>query len=405
MIAEQFPALRHGLYLDSAATSQTPECVLEAMLDYYRNFRANVHRGAYSWSSRATEAYEGARQKLAAFIGAEPEQCIFTRGTTESLNLLAGLLCPRFQPGQRIVLTGMEHHSNLVPWQQWALRQGLQLDWVEVTPDGRLDLSSLQQCLEKRPVLLAMTWVSNVLGSINPVSEIAALCHQSQTLLVLDGAQGVPHLPCRVDELGCDFLAFSGHKMLGPTGIGLLWGKPDLLESLPPGQFGGSMVGSVERERTTFADLPQRLEAGTPPIAEAIGLGAAVDFLTEFGMQRVRDHEKEILDYALTRLAELPELHLVGPLDVEQQSGLVSFYVDGMHPHDLATLLDRQGIAVRAGHHCCQPLMRSLKEQRCPHTRAPLSLLRASFYLYNQKSDVDRLVEGLGQARKVLGRE
>ena len=405
MLEQEFPGLRDCVYLDSAASSQTPECVLAAMADYYRNYRANVHRGAYRQSSLATDAYEAARQKVADFIGAQPEECIFTRGTTESMNLLATVLGGQAQAGDRWVLTTMEHHSNLIPWQQVALQRGLALDWVEITPEGRLDLESLQRCLQQRPKLLSMTWVSNVLGTINPVAEIARRCREAGTLLVLDGAQGVPHLPCKVEELGCDFLAFSGHKMLGPTGVGVLWGKAQHLEDLPPYQFGGSMISAVTREHTTFADIPQRFEAGTPPIAEAIGLGAALDFLGEFGMQRLREHEVELLSYALERLPTVAGLRCVGPGQWQEQSGLISFLMEGAHPHDLATVLDRQGICVRAGHHCCQPLMKSLGQYLAPNSRATVSLVRSSFYLYNSLADVDRLVEGLQQARKVFCRD
>lgn len=398
-VLRDFPGIRAGeIYLDSAATSQKPAAVMRAMERYYTEFCANVHRGAYALSARATDAYEEAREKVARFLGAtEPEHVIFTRGTTESLNALAHSLCARFEPGQNIVLTTMEHHSNLVPWQQRALQHGLELEWVETTPGGLLDLDSLDRALQKKPALVSLTWVSNVFGTVNPIPEIARRVHEAGALLVLDAAQGVPHLPCRVEELGCDFLAFSGHKMLGPTGIGVLWGNHHL-ESLTPFEFGGSMIARVTRERTTFADLPQRLEAGTPPIAEAIGLGAAVDYLSALGMEPVRSHEQELLGYALERLGKIPGLHLLGPCDPAQQSGVVAFHVDGVHPHDVATVLDRHGVCVRAGHHCCQVLMQELTARMTPGARAHVSLVRASFYLYNQPSDVDRLVEGLKTA-------
>ena len=403
-LQHDFPGLRGVTYLDSAASSQTPRQVVDAMTAYYLEYRANVHRGAYSLSSKATDAYEEARHKVANFLGTQPEQCIFTRGTTESLNLLAQTLCRGLPSGQRIALSTSEHHSNLVPWQQWAEQQGHSLDWIELTPEGLLDPVSLDQALDKKPAILTLSWVSNVLGTINPIGEIARRCRQAGTIFVVDAAQGVPHLSTRVDDLGCDFLAFSGHKMLGPTGIGVLWGRAERLEELPPYHFGGSMVGLVTRAKTTFAPLPQRLEAGTPPIGEAIGLGAAVDYLSAYGMDRVREHEKELLTYALDRLKEVPDLQIAGPQDPQQQSGVVSFRLDKAHPHDIATVLDRKGICVRAGHHCCQPLMRHLTDLWTPGARAPVSLVRASFYLYNQRSEVDLLVEGLLEARKVFYR-
>lgn len=404
-IQDDFPGLQDLCYLDSAASSQTPRQVVQAMESYYLEYRANVHRGAYALSSRATDAYEGARQKVAGFLGTQPEQCIFTRGTTESLNLLAQSLCRSLAPGQRIALSAMEHHSNLVPWQQWALNQGHQLDWIELTADGKLDPDSLTQVLARKPAVLALAWVSNVLGTINPIAEIARRCRDNGTILVVDAAQGVPHLETKVDELGCDFLAFSGHKMLGPTGIGVLWGRAERLEALPPYHYGGSMVGLVTRQKTTFAPLPQRLEAGTPAIGDAIGLGAAIDYLTGYGMDQVRTHEKELLTYALQRLQEVPDLQIAGPADPQHQSGVISFSLGKkVHPHDVATVLDRRGVCVRAGHHCCQPLMRHFTDLWTPGARAPVSLVRASFYLYNQRHDVDRLIDGLLEARKVFNR-
>lgn len=397
-LVRDFPGLDNLTYLDSAASSQTPLPVIEAMTAYLRDYRANVHRGAYALSGKATEAYEEARGKVAHFLGAaSPEECIFTRGTTESLNLLASSL---LQPGERIVLSAMEHHSNIVPWQL----RGLEIDWVEVDSQGKLDLQSLDQALLKGPRAVALTWVSNVLGTINPISEIARRVHQAGALFILDGAQGVPHLTCNLSELGCDFLAFSGHKMLGPTGIGVLWGKSELLQKMPPYQGGGSMIARVTRTGTSYAPPPQRFEAGTPAIAEAIGLGAAVDYLQGLGMDWVRQHEKTLLTRALVALREVPDLRLFGPCDAEIQSGVVSFWMEGVHPHDLATILDRRGICIRAGHHCCQPLMASLTERFQPGSRAPISLARASFYLYNQDSEIEKLVEGLLEARKVFRR-
>jgi cysteine desulfurase/selenocysteine lyase len=394
---QDFPYLDGELvYLDSASTSQKARPVLDAIEHYYTRSCANVHRGAYAMSVEATDLYEAARASVAEFIGStHPECCIFTRGTTESVNLLACTLGERIQAGDSIALTVMEHHSNLIPWQQLALRKGATLRWVEVLPNGTLDLASLDRALEHKPKILAVTWVSNVFGTVNPIQEIARRAHRAGTLVVLDGAQGVPHLPTRVDDLGCDFLAFSGHKMLGPTGIGVLWGRPELLEALPPYQFGGSMIASVQREQTTFAALPQRLEAGTPNIAGAIGLGAAVRYLQLIGMERVRQHERELLEYALGELGKVEGLELLGPNDPSIQNGVISLRFRDIHPHDLATLLDDQHLCIRAGHHCCQPLMRELGLK---------ATARASFYLYNCTQDVDRLKIALEKCAEVFTR-
>lgn len=389
-----FPGLEGITYLDSAASSQTPNQVLKTLEHYYQFDRANVHRGAYALSSRATEAYEQAREKVANFLKTKPEQCIFTRGTTDSLNLLARTL-----PGKKIALSVMEHHSNLVPWQQ---RPDSELLWIEITPEGTLDCDSLDQVLAQKPDILALTWVSNVLGTINPIAQIAQRCRAQGTILVVDAAQAVPHLPTDVNELGCHFLAFSGHKMLGPTGIGVLWGERKYLEKLPPYQYGGSMVGLVTKDKTTFAELPQRLEAGTPPIAEAIGLGAAIDYLQAYGMDKIRQHEKDLTAQALESLQAIPDLKIAGPQDPEKQGGVISFQLGNVHPHDIATILDRRNICVRAGHHCCQPLMRRLTDMWTPGARAPIALVRASFYLYNQPDDILQLVKGLKDARKVF---
>jgi cysteine desulfurase/selenocysteine lyase len=401
-LLEDFPFLDSSpdvplTFLDSASTSQKARSVLAAIQHYYEKSCSNVHRGAYALSVEATEAYEGARADVARFIGSPgPESCIFTRGTTESINALAATLGEiRVSAGDSVVLTGMEHHSNLIPWQQLALRKGAHLRWVEVQPDGTLDLATLDAALEHKPKIVAVTWVSNVFGTINPIAEIARRAHRAGALVVLDGAQGVPHLPCRVTDFGCDFLAFSGHKMVGPTGIGVLWGKPELLEELPPYHFGGSMIAAVHRETTTFAELPQRLEAGTPNIAGAIGLGAAVRYLEAVGMENVQQHESELLTYALKRLGGLEGLGLMGPCDPKRQGAVVSFSFRGIHPHDLATLLDEQGICVRAGHHCCQPLMRSLGLK---------ATARASFYLYNTRQDVDRMAVALEKCARVFAR-
>jgi len=368
---------------------------MEAMDGYYRRYCANIHRGAYRLSVEATEAYEEARVKVARFIGAaQPEECIFTRGTTEALNMLVSSWGEEHVgPGDEIVLSVLEHHSNLVPWQQLAIRKGATLRWLEVTPQGTLDPTSVERALEGRPKLVSLAWVSNVFGTVHPIAELAARFRERGALIVIDGAQGVPHLPCDVAALGGDFLAFSGHKMCGPTGIGVLWGKTELMERLRPYHYGGDMIAKVTRELTTFADLPNRLEAGTPNIAGAIGLGAAVDFLSQLGMEEVRRHEQELLTYAFGVLGGLEGMKMMGPCDPAIQSGVISFDYQGIHPHDLATLLDQQGVCIRAGHHCCQPLMRELGVS---------GTARASFYVYNTRADVDRLAQALLSAGKVF---
>lgn len=389
-----FPALAEGLaYLDSAASSWKPTAVLDAMDGYYRRYCANIHRGAYRLSVEATEAYEEARVKVARFIGAaQPEDCIFTRGTTEALNMLVSSWGEdHVGPGDDVVLSIMEHHSNLVPWQQLAIRKGARLVWLEMTPSGQLCPESIERALAGRPKVLSLAWVSNAFGTIHDVAALAARFRAAGALVVIDGAQGVPHLPTDVKALGCDFLAFSGHKMCGPTGIGVLWGRD--LESLRPYHYGGDMIAKVTRELTTFADLPNRLEAGTPNIAGAIGLGAAVDYLTSLGMDAVRAHSQELLAYAFSVLGELPGMKMMGPCDPLVQSGVISFDYNGIHPHDLATLLDQQGVCIRAGHHCCQPLMREL---------GIAGTARASFYVYNTRADVDRLAAALLAAREVF---
>lgn len=402
-IRAEFPALQqvvngHSLvYLDSAASSQKPLAVLDAMDDFHRRDYANVHRGLHELSMRATDAYEAARAKVARFIGVrDPTELIWTRGTTESINLVAaswGLT--HLKPGDEVLLTVLEHHSNLVPWQLAAARTGARLRFLDVDEQQQLDLTTLDELLTHRTKLVALGHVSNAMGTINPVRKIADLAHQVGALVLVDGAQSVPHLPLDVEDLGCDFLAFSGHKMCGPTGIGGLWGRREQLEAMPPYQGGGDMIDVVELDRSTYADLPYRLEAGTPHIAGAIGLGAAVDFLEGVGRDRIVAHEQDLLVYAMVRLQEVPGIRVFGPGSPKERSGVISFMVDGIHPHDLATILDAEGIAIRAGHHCTQPLMRRL---------GTAATARASFYLYNTRSDVDRLIEGLHEAGRVFGR-
>ncbi len=384
------------VYLDSAATSQKPQQVIEAISDYYLHANANVHRGVHALGERATEVFESAREEVARFVGADPRGLIFVRNTTEGLNLVAQAFArPRLGPGDRIVATLMEHHSNLVPWQQVREQTGCQLEFIGLTPEGRLDLEEAARLLREPTRLLAVTHVSNVLGTINPIAELARMAHREGIVVCVDGAQAVPHLPVNLAELGADFYAFSGHKMLGPTGIGALWGRPQLLEEMPPFLTGGSMISVVRLEATTFDEIPHKFEAGTPDIGGTAGLRAAVAYLMGVGMEAIRRHEEELTDYALEALSELPGLVQYGPRGVDR-AGVVSFNLNGVHPHDVGTILDREGVAVRAGHHCCQPLMRHL---------GVAATTRASFHLYNRPSEVDSLVRGLGEVARVFGAE
>lgn len=382
-------------FLDSAASSQKPRRVIDCLEDYYKHTNANVHRGVYRLSEEATFAFERARGKLARFVGAaSPREVVFTRNTTEAINLVARAWGDAFlHPGDRVLLSMMEHHSNLIPWQMLAQRSGAELDFLRVDGQGRLVLEDLDELLTERTRLVAITHQSNVLGTINPVAEIARRAHDVGALVLVDGAQSVPHMPVNVQELGADFLAFSGHKMCGPTGIGVLWGRRAVLERMPPFLGGGSMIKTVGLRESTYADVPARFEAGTPAIGEAIALGEACDFLEGVGMDKIFAHEQHLVGYALERLAEVDGLHLHGPHDVAMRGGALSFTLEDVHPHDVAALLDAEGIAVRAGHHCCQPLHMLLD---VPATA------RASFYLYSIPEEVDRLVAGLVKARKLF---
>lgn len=402
-VRNDFPALNqeiHGrplVYLDSAATSQKPRSVIEATERYYREDNANVHRGIHELSNRATTLYEEARRRVAAFLGIrDPAELIWTRGTTEALNLVAASWgTANLKPGDEILLTVMEHHSNLVPWQMVAERTGATLKFIELDAEQRLDLSRLDEKLTDRTRVVSLCQVSNALGTINPVREIADRAHQHGAIVVVDGAQSAPHLPVDVEALGCDFFAFSGHKMCGPTGIGGLWGRRELLEAMPPLQGGGDMIDHVELERSTYAAIPQRFEAGTPNIAGAAGMIAAIEYLEQVGWDDLIAHERQLLTYAFGRLADIPGIRIFGPTDPEQRSGVISFTMAGVHPHDLATILDSEGVAIRAGHHCTQPLMRYLEVA---------ATARASFYLYNTLDDVDRLVAALDRASRLFGR-
>ena len=399
-LRREFPILQqqvHGkplAFLDSGASSQKPRRVIRSLEEYYETTNANVHRGVYQLSEQATFAFERARGKVARFVGAaSPKEIVFTRNATESINLVARAWGDaNVRAGDRILLTVMEHHSNLVPWQQLAQRTGARLEFLPIDGEGRLVLDDLDRKLAGVK-LVALTQQSNVLGTINPVREIAARAHDAGALVLVDGAQSVPHMPVNVQALGIDFLAFSGHKMCGPTGIGALWGRRQLLEAMPPFLGGGSMIRTVTLYETTYADIPARFEAGTPAIGEAIALGEAADFLSGIGMENIFAHEQQLLGYALERLADVEGLHIYGPQSLELRGGAVSFTLDGVHPHDIAAVLDGEGVAVRAGHHCCQPLHEILD---VPATA------RASFYLYNIPEEIDRLAAGLEKAQRLF---
>ena len=382
------------VYLDSAATSQKPAPVIDIMTDYYRRYNANPHRGVYAISEEATAAYEGARQRVAHFINAgSPKEVIFTRNTTEAINLVRySWGRANIGAGDGILLTEMEHHSNLVPWQLLASDVSARLEFLCVDDQGLLQLDALERKLDGVR-LLAITHQSNTLGTINPIRAIAEAAHRAGALVLVDGAQAVPHMPVDVQDLGVDFYAFSGHKMCGPTGIGVLWARRALLDAMPPFLGGGDMIKRVRLTEASWNDLPWKFEAGTPSVAEGIGLGAAVDYLTQFGMDAVRAHERTLVDYAMEKLQDVPGITLYGPRDPEVHGGAISFTLPNIHPHDLATLVDREGIAVRAGHHCTQPLMDRL---------GVAATTRASFYVYNRPDEVDQLVDGIQKAQKVF---
>jgi cysteine desulfurase/selenocysteine lyase len=383
-------------YLDSAATSQKPKAVLDALRDFYETANANPHRGAYSLSVRATELYHDSRVRIARFLGvSDPDCLIFTRGTTEALNLVAGSWGEaNVSRGDEIVVTAFDHHANFVPWQMLAMKKGAKFRVCELTPDGRIDLEFLSGLLNERTKVVAFNHVSNALGTINPIAEIVRLAREkTDTIVVCDGAQSVPHFPVSFDSLGVDFYAFSGHKMLGPMGIGGLIGKRELLEQMPPYQTGGDMIEFVYDDRTTWNVLPHKFEAGTPNAANAVGLAAAVEYLDQIGMNRVRSHERALMSAAQTRLSAIEGLRIYGP-PADERSGVVSFTMADVHPHDLATILDGEGVCIRAGHHCAQPLMRRL---------GVVATARASVYIYNDESDIDALVAGIMKAKEIFG--
>ncbi|MBO0466643.1 cysteine desulfurase [Enterococcus plantarum] len=393
-IRQQFPILFQEVndeplvYLDNAATTQKPKAVLDKLTYYYEHDNANVHRGVHTLAERATKDYEAAREKVRAFINAkETAETLFTRGTTTSLNWVAksyGDLA--VEAGDEIVISYMEHHSNIIPWQQLAERKGATLKYIEITADGFLDMESAKQQITDKTKIVSIAHVSNVLGVINPVAELAELAHSHGAVIVVDGAQAVPHMPVDVQAIDADFYAFSGHKMCGPTGIGVLYGKRELLDQMEPVEFGGEMIDFVNLYDSTWKELPWKFEAGTPNIAGAIALGAAIDFLTEIGLEEIHQHEAELVAYVLPKLLEIEGLTVYGPQDPAHHTGVLAFNLDGLHPHDTATALDMEGVAVRAGHHCAQPLLKYLD---VPATA------RASFYLYNTKEDADRLIEAI----------
>ena len=400
-VRADFPILGrevHGrplVYLDNAATTQKPRAVIDALVDYYSNYNANIHRGIHTLAEEATARYEETRQKVADFIGAPGPECIvFTRNTTESINLVAAAWGRKnLAKGDEIVLSVMEHHSNIVPWQMLAQDTGAQLRFIDIDEEGQLVWEDVERFIGERTKLVALAHKSNVLGTINPVRKIADLAHKHGALVLLDGAQSVPHLPTDVEELGCDFLAFSAHKMLGPTGVGVLYAPRELLEEMDPFLGGGEMIRRVRLEESTWNDVPWKFEAGTPNIGDVCAFGAAIDYLQELGMEQIRAHEQELTREALRRFSELSDVTIYGPESAETRSGVVTFNLDELHPHDLGTVLDQHGVAIRAGHHCAQPLMNRLDV---------VATARASFYLYNTVEELDALFEGIKAAERLF---
>jgi cysteine desulfurase/selenocysteine lyase len=411
LVRKDFPILERRVhdgkplvYLDSAASSQKPRRVIEAMTEYYEQHHSNVHRGVHALAEEATALYEGARDKVAGFIGGDRREVVFTKNSSEALNLVSNVLGWAGDPygirrGDRVVITEMEHHSNIVPWQLTARRTGAELAWLGLTDGGRLDLSNLDEVVNERTKVVSVVHVSNILGTLNPIERIVRRAHDVGALVVVDASQSAPHLPLDVRALGADFVAFTGHKMLGPTGVGVLWGRADLLEELPPFLGGGEMIETVSMEESTYAAIPHKYEAGTPPIAQAVGLGAAVDYLTGLGMENVAAHEHAVTAYALDRLKAVDGLRIIGPDTMEQRGAAISFTLSvpnlgDIHPHDVGQVLDEQGVAVRVGQHCARPV--------CLRYGVPATT-RASFSVYTTEADVDALVEGLEYVKQFFG--
>ncbi|WP_025782994.1 cysteine desulfurase [Sporosarcina sp. D27] len=398
-IRKDFPILDQEVngyplvYLDSAATSQKPRQVIEAVANYYQNDNANVHRGVHTLGNRATEGYEGARETVRKFLNASStEEIVFTRGTTTALNLIAQSYGrANISEGDEILITYMEHHSNIIPWQQLAKATGAVLKYIDLEEDGTIALEKVRDAMTDRTKIVSMMYVSNVLGTMNPIKEITEIAHAHNSIMVVDAAQAAPHLKLDVQDLDCDFLAFSGHKLCGPTGIGALYGKKALLNEMEPIEFGGEMIDFVGLYDSSWKELPWKFEGGTPIIAGAIGMAAAIDYIESIGLDTIEKHEHELVAYAMEQMKTVEGLEIYGPRDSSKRAGIVTFNLEGVHPHDLATVLDMNGVAVRAGHHCCQPLMKWLDVS---------ATARASFYLYNTKEDVDRLVEGLRMAKE-----
>lgn len=394
-IRNDFPILsrkvngQNLVYLDNAATSQKPNLVINSLSDYYTNYNSNVHRGVHKLSVEATDEYDNSRVKVAEFINASPNETIWTRGTSESLNIVSIGLIDKVNSGDNIVVSRMEHHSNLVPWQQLCKKKNAELRYLDHDLEGRIDLSKAKNVIDKKTKIIAITHMSNVLGVINPIAELREMSKKNGTILILDGAQSVPHFPVDMKQIDCDFFTFSAHKMLGPTGIGVLYGKIDLLEEMEPIYFGGDMISEVTYEDAKWNDLPYKFEAGTPNIADAIATGYAVDYLVQVGMDKIAEHEDNITAYALEKIKEMPSFTIIGPSDMENRGGVISFNHDTVHPHDVGEILDKFGVAIRTGHHCAMPLVRSYEI---------VAACRASFYLYNTYEEIDIFIDSLKEA-------
>ncbi len=397
-IRKDFPILNRKIhskplvYFDNAATSQKPKVVIDAIKNYYEQFNANVHRSIHQLGEEATEAYEKSREKIAGFINADSSQnIIFTKNSTEALNLLAYSLTSSLKKGDEIVISQMEHHSNFVPWQQMAKQKELKLKFIEIDKNIELDKESIKKNVTKKTKIVSVGHISNAVGTINPIDQITKIAHENGALMVIDGSQAAPHMPLDMEKINSDFYVFTGHKMLGPTGVGVLYGKKELLESMPPFLYGGEMINEVKFEKTTFNQLPWKFEAGTPNIAEAIGLGIAVDYLQKVGMGNINEHDIELTNYAMEKLSKVKDVTIYGP---KERGSIVSFNVKGIHAHDVSQILDSEGVAIRAGHHCCMPLMSVLGIQ---------ATARASFYLYNTKEEVNVFIKAIDKVKKVFG--